>query len=180
MAGENAQTERTQYLNIIWHQHQPLYLDPGSDQLQGPWVRTHGTKDYYDMVSILEQYPNIHFTVNLTSSLMVQLDEYYVQRLKPFVDLRKNRVDARKYFAAFGGKTDPWIDLALKPTNKFTARDLQFLLTNVWNAFSIGDVIIARFPEVQRTQGEIPKGWSKESVRARAPRNQVLVLSCIF
>lgn len=147
MAGEDAQTERTLYLNIIWHQHQPLYLDPGSDQLQGPWVRTHGTKDYYDMVSVLEQYPKIHFTVNLTSSLMVQLDEYYVQRLKPFVSLRKNRVDARKYFAAFGGKTDPWVDLALKLTSKFTARDLQFLLTNVWNAFSISDVIIARFPE---------------------------------
>ncbi|MBI5463342.1 MAG: hypothetical protein HY966_00135, partial [Ignavibacteriales bacterium] len=32
---------KTLYLNIIWHQHQPLYLDPESDQLQGPWVRTH-------------------------------------------------------------------------------------------------------------------------------------------
>jgi len=60
------------YLNIIWHQHQPLYLDPGSDQLQGPWVRTHATKDYYDMVSIIEKYPDIHFTVNLTSSLLFQ------------------------------------------------------------------------------------------------------------
>ena len=34
----------TLFLNLIWHQHQPLYLDPQSDQLQGPWVRTHGTK----------------------------------------------------------------------------------------------------------------------------------------
>ena len=135
------------FLNIIWHQHQPLYLDPASDQLQGPWVRTHGTKDYYDMVSILEEYPDIHFNVNLTSSLLQQLDEYYVQRLKPFVDRKRNRVSARRYFAAFGGKTDPWIDLALKDTKNFDEKDRQHLLTNVWNAFGLSDVMIGRFPE---------------------------------
>ena len=49
------QSGGTLYLNLICHQHQPLYLDPETDQLQGPWVRTHGTKDYYDMASILEK-----------------------------------------------------------------------------------------------------------------------------
>jgi len=72
----------TLFLNLIWHQHQPLYLDPQSDQLQGPWVRTHGTKDYYDMASILEKYPNVHYNVNLTSSLLFQLEKYYVDRLR--------------------------------------------------------------------------------------------------
>lgn len=147
MGDEYPKTGATLYLNIIWHQHQPLYLDPGSDQLQGPWVRTHGTKDYYDMVSILEKYPSIHFTVNLTSSLLHQLEEYYLKRLKPFVDLKKNHVDAKRYFAKYREKTDPWIDLALKHTKDFDARDLQFLLTNVWNAFGISDVIMNRFPE---------------------------------
>ena len=157
------------YLNIIWHQHQPLYLDPGSDQLQGPWVRTHGTKDYYDMVSIVQRYPNVHFTVNLTSSLMVQLEEYYVARLKPSVDMKKNRVDAKKYFATYGGKTDPWIDLALKPTSRFTARDLKFLLTNVWNAFSVSDPIIGRFPEYHELRDKFRmvggKGMSEQDLR---------------
>ena len=41
------------YLNIIWHQHQPLYVNPATDQLAGPWVRTHATKDYYDMAAML-------------------------------------------------------------------------------------------------------------------------------
>ncbi len=154
--GQQANTKPL-YLNIIWHQHQPLYLDPGSDQLQGPWVRTHGTKDYYDMVAVVERYPNIHFTVNLTSSLMVQLEEYYVARLKPSVDLRKNRVDTDRYFATYGGKTDPWIDLALKPTNRFTARDRRFLLTNVWNAFSVSEVMISRFPEYQALREKFRK-----------------------
>lgn len=169
MNDDTSSRRKTLYLNIIWHQHQPLYLDPGTDQLQGPWVRTHGTKDYYDMVSMVERYPSIHFTVNLTSSLIVQLEEYYVARLKPFVDLRKNRVDAKNYFASFGGKTDPWIDLALKATSKFNARDLSFLLTNVWNAFSVSDVIIGRFPQYRSLREKFrqsgTKGLSEQELR---------------
>lgn len=166
---EHPKAGKPLYLNIIWHQHQPLYLDPATDQLQGPWVRTHGTKDYYDMVSILQQYPELHFNVNLTSSLLQQLDEYYVRRLKSFVDGKKNRVSARRYFAAFGGKTDPWIDLALKPTGDFDAKDRQHLLTNVWNAFGLSDVMIDRFPEYKalrdRFQAVGAKGLSEQELR---------------
>ncbi len=136
----------TLYVNLIWHQHQPLYLDPATDQLQGPWVRTHATKDYYDMASILEQYPDIHYNVNLTSSMLFQLQKYYVERLKPYVNLKKNSVDAKKFLAAWKGKTDPWIDLALQPTKDFSNDDLKFLLTNTWNAFGISEVQITRFP----------------------------------
>jgi alpha-amylase/alpha-mannosidase (GH57 family) len=63
------------------------------------------------------------------------------------VDLRKSRVNADKYFAQYGGKTDPWIDIALKPTRKFNEKDLNYLLTNVWNAFGVSEVVISRFPE---------------------------------
>ncbi len=127
-----------------------MYLDPKSDQLQGPWVRTHGTKDYYDMVAMVQEYPAIHFTVNLTPSLIRQLQDYYIDRLKPFVDLKKKRIDAECYFMKWGGKTDPWIDLALKPTNDFTSDDLRYLLTNLWNAFGVSPVIMRRFPEYQK------------------------------
>ncbi len=150
MNDDYPKTGKTLYLNIIWHQHQPLYLDPASDQLQGPWVRTHGTKDYYDMASTVGGYPDVHFTVNLTSSLLLQLQEYYVDRLKPFVDLRKNRVNAKAYFARMAGKTDPWIDLALKPTAEFNATDRRYLLENVWNAFGVSEVVIGRFPQYAR------------------------------
>ena len=137
----------TLFLNLIWHQHQPLYLDPQSDQLQGPWVRTHGTKDYYDMASILEKYPKVHYNVNLTSSLLFQLEKYYVDRLRPFVDVKNNRVDTAGFFARWIGKTDPWIDLALKPAEEFDERDKSYLLYNIWNAFGISEVQILRFPE---------------------------------
>ena len=135
------------FLNIIWHQHQPSYLDPSSDELQGPWVRTHGTKDYYDMASLVSGYPDVHVTVNLTSSLLSQLEEQYVTRIGQFYSSRKNRIDARGYFAKFAGRTDPWIDLALKPTEDFEERDLGFLTENTWNAFGISEVMFDRFPQ---------------------------------
>ena len=142
-------TGKTLYLNIIWHQHQPFYLHPQKDQLHGPWVRTHATKDYYDMVSILEKFPKVHYTVNLTSSLLVQLQKYYVDRLGPFVDVEKNRVDARAYFAKRGGTTDPWIDIALKNTSRLTEGDRDFLYRNAWNALGISEVMLQRFPEYE-------------------------------
>jgi alpha-amylase/alpha-mannosidase (GH57 family) len=142
-----ADTNGTVYLNIIWHQHQPLYLDPELDQLQGPWVRTHGTKDYYDMASMLEEFPDVHCTFNLTSSLLQQLQTYYLDRLGPFVDLRKNRVDSKKFLARWKGKTDPWIDLLLKPADSFDQQDRAYLISNPWNALYITEVMAGRFPE---------------------------------
>src|ERR1043166_1734690 len=101
-----ADTSQPLYLNIIWHQHQPLYLDPGLDQLQGPWVRTQGPKDYHDMASMVEQFPDVHSTCNLPSSHGQQLRMFYLDRRVPLVDVEKNRVYARKFLARWGGKTD--------------------------------------------------------------------------
>lgn len=166
---QRERSAKTLYLNIIWHQHQPLYLDPSKDELQGPWVRTHGTKDYYDMVSILEAYPDIHFTVNLTASLLVQIEEFYVQRLGGFVDLKRNRVDARQFLSRYRGKVDPWIDLALTPTSRFRSRELGFLVSNTWNCFSVSEVIIDRFPEYKalrtKFRSEGAKGLSEQNRR---------------
>ncbi|MHC5721472.1 MAG: glycoside hydrolase, partial [Nostoc sp.] len=71
------------YIAFIWHQHQPLYKSPGSSdslspsqQYRLPWVRLHGTKDYLDLVLLLERYPKLHQTVNLVPSLILQLEDY--------------------------------------------------------------------------------------------------------
>lgn len=144
-------------LNILWHQHQPLYVNPETDQLTGPWVRTHATKDYYDMAAMLRQYPDIHCNINLTSSLLLQLQEYYVARLRPFVDVRRTRVDAAKFLARWRGKTDPWIDLALTPAERFGTREKDFLYRDPWNCFSISDVMIGRFPEYRALKARLPR-----------------------
>jgi alpha-amylase/alpha-mannosidase (GH57 family) len=150
MKTPHGKTGETLFLNIIWHQHQPSYINPVEDRLIGPWVRTHGTKDYYDMTAMLKDYPDIHVTVNLTSSMLYQIDEYYVKRLKPFYNERKNRINAEEYFRNATGTTDPWIDLALKPTSEFTEADRNYLYKNPWNAFGISEVQMGRFPEYER------------------------------
>ncbi|MBM3324980.1 MAG: hypothetical protein FJY66_04865, partial [Calditrichaeota bacterium] len=163
----------TLYLNIIWHQHQPSYLDPAKDQLRSPWVRTHATKDYYDMAAMLAEFPDVHCTINLTSSLLWQLQTYYVERLSPFLTAGKTgrgAIDADSYFKQWGGRTDPWIDIALTPTEKLNEEARAHLLTNNWNAFSVSPVMKARFPQYETleqkakgafTTGDLrqAKGW---------------------
>ncbi len=145
-------------LNLLWHQHQPLYVNPETDQLTGPWVRTHATKDYYDMAAILRQYPEVHCNINLTSSLLLQLQEYYVARLRPFVDVRRSSIDAAKFLARWGGKTDPWVDLALIPAEQFGKRERDLLYRNPWNCFGISEVMIGRFPEYKALRARVPRG----------------------
>ncbi len=91
-------------LAIIWHQHQPKYLkDLETGEYMEPWVRLHAIKDYYDMAAILDGYPGVHFTVNLTPILLMQLedmlelldaglpcDEYYRMTLKKACDLTED------------------------------------------------------------------------------------------
>ena len=77
------------YLNIIWHQHQPLYVDPATDSCRalGAHARDQGLLRHgRDAPASI---PDIHCTINLTSSLLHQLRDYYVDRLGPFVDIRQ-------------------------------------------------------------------------------------------
>ncbi len=69
-------TGRPLYVAFVWNQHQPLYRDSHSGDLIMPWVRLHGSKDYYQMAAILEQYPGIRQTFNLTPSLLEQVENY--------------------------------------------------------------------------------------------------------
>ncbi len=65
-------------LNIVfyWHMHQPLYKDPADGEYVMPWVLYHSTKDYYDMVAILEEFPEVHQTFNIVPSLIEQINDY--------------------------------------------------------------------------------------------------------
>ncbi|MBU1319009.1 MAG: glycoside hydrolase [candidate division Zixibacteria bacterium] len=61
---------------FLWHQHQPYYKDFETDRYVLPWVRLHGTKDYLDMVRILDEFPGIKQTFNLVPSLIEQIQDY--------------------------------------------------------------------------------------------------------
>ncbi len=64
------------YLVLLWHMHQPEYRDPATGEYLLPWTRLHALKDYYGMVALLEEFPNVHATFNLTPVLLHQIKSY--------------------------------------------------------------------------------------------------------
>ena len=62
--------------------HQPFYRDLVSGEYRLPWARLHALKDYYGMVQILEEFPDIRQTFNLVPSLLLQLEEYAAGKAK--------------------------------------------------------------------------------------------------
>jgi alpha-amylase/alpha-mannosidase (GH57 family) len=90
---------------FLWHMHQPFYKDLATGDYRLPWTRLHALKDYYGMVKILEDFPEIHQTFNLVPSLLVQIEEY-----------------------AAGKASDPFLKLALKPTEQLDPAEKEFIL----------------------------------------------------
>src|ERR671929_1481417 len=65
---------------ILWHRHQPFYQDLVTREHILPWVRLHALKDYYGMVALLREFPNVRMTFNLVPSLLVQLEAFAEER----------------------------------------------------------------------------------------------------
>ncbi|MFX0090773.1 MAG: glucodextranase DOMON-like domain-containing protein [Candidatus Hodarchaeota archaeon] len=63
-------------LVIIWHQHQPSYQDPETKIYEQPWAFMHGINSYPYMADVLNDFPDINVTINLTPSLLKQLKDY--------------------------------------------------------------------------------------------------------
>jgi alpha-amylase/alpha-mannosidase (GH57 family) len=62
-------------LIFLWHQHQSFYKDLVTGAYRLPWIRLHGLKDYYGMVKLLDEFPNVHQNFNLVPSLMAQIQD---------------------------------------------------------------------------------------------------------
>lgn len=164
------QGEGTVLLALVWHQHQPFYLDAARDQLVGPWVRTHTTKDYYDMTAMLLEHPRVHVTFNFTPVLLEQI-QLYVDRLGPFYDQATQRIDADAFLRRHRGRTDPWIDLMLTPTGEFGAREDSLLYGGEWNCFSVSRVIRQRWPAYRELRDKDPAEFTVQDKRT---------LKCLF
>ena len=109
------------YLAIIFHMHQPYYKNLLTNESQMPWVRLHGTKDYLDMVIMLEKFPLIHQTFNLVPSLIEQTEDYLNNTVK-----------------------DKFLELSLKPASDLTSQEKEFILANFFSIFK--DKAIAIHP----------------------------------
>lgn len=114
------QDERVLYIAFVWNQHQPYYKDFSKNKLIMPWVRLHAAKDYYQMAAILEQYPEIRQTFNLTPSLLDQLADYI-------------KAGTEDYYMA-----------VMKPAEVLSAQERLFLLQHFFDIH--WDKVIGRFP----------------------------------
>ncbi|MFW5776466.1 MAG: glucodextranase DOMON-like domain-containing protein [Spirochaetota bacterium] len=121
IAGERRMPEDVLYLNLLWHQHQPLYYqDPETGIYSRPWVRVHSTKSYYDMAAILREYPEVRVTFNLTPVLLRQIDDY-----------------------VNGAKDRYWV-IAEKDPSELTNEEKRFILERFFDANH--ETMIGRFP----------------------------------
>ncbi|MBM3727039.1 MAG: glycoside hydrolase [Acidobacteria bacterium] len=130
------------HLCFLWHMHQPLYKDLMSGEYWLPWTRMHALKDYYGMVKVLEEFPDVHQTFNLVPSLMLQLEDYASERA-----------------------SDPFLRCALKPAETLTDSEQEFILQYFFQADTRR--LIYRYPRY----GQLLDAWlaaDKNFRRARA------------
>src|SRR3954467_5966214 len=129
-------TEPVLSVLFLWHQHQPFYKDPLSNRYELPWVRLHATKDYYDMVAILDEFPKIRLNFNLVPSLLHQLDDY-----------------------GQGKAQDKFLALSVKPAQDLSFEDRLFILNNFFMAN--WDTMIdshPRYRELLEKRGRFARG----------------------
>ena len=98
-------------LVLLWHMHQPFYKDMVTGEYRLPWVRLHALKDYYGMVKLLDEFPEIHQNFNLVPSLVAQIQDYVT-----------------------GQAHDPFFDLVSKPPRELTDADRRFALQYLFQA----------------------------------------------
>ncbi len=106
---------------LLWHQHQPFYKDLVTGEYRLPWTRLHALKDYYGMVKLLDEFPNVHQNFNLVPSLMVQIQDY---------------VD--------GTAQDPFLSVAAKPAGDLSPEERRFALKYLFQANPQN--LIGRYP----------------------------------
>ncbi|NUN93543.1 MAG: hypothetical protein HUU04_07165 [Verrucomicrobiae bacterium] len=63
------------HIALLWHMHQPYYVDPSTRTAMMPWVRLHAVKGYLDMAAMAERHPEIRMAFNLTPVLLKQIEE---------------------------------------------------------------------------------------------------------
>src|SRR5208337_297271 len=162
-------------ITFLWHMHQPYYKNVETNKFILPWVRLHGVKDYYDMVSILDKYPAIKQNFNLVPSLLLQIEEYINGTTDIFWDMSCKRPedlnDDERVFVLFNFFMANWETMVypyrrysfllkkrgenshpdeLKKTHKkFTAQEMRDL--QVWfNLTWIDADFLEIFPELKR------------------------------
>ena len=90
---------------LLWHLHQPSYVDAASGEVVMSWVRLHTVRGYADMAEMARRHPKVKLNFNLTPVLVQQIEELAEGRVK-----------------------DRWGELGQKSAANLTVEDQQQLL----------------------------------------------------
>ncbi len=107
---------------VLWHMHQPDYVDARTGRALMPWVRLHALTSYYDMARLARETPEARAVFNVVPILLRQIDA-----------------------AAAGEVEDEFLRLARAAPGDLSAADRQRLLRHFF-AFHHG----RRFAELPR------------------------------
>jgi alpha-amylase/alpha-mannosidase (GH57 family) len=137
---------------MLWHMHQPYYEDLVTREHILPWVRLHALKDYYGMVALLREFPDVRMTFNLVPSLLVQLEAF-----------------------AAGHARDRSLDLSLKPAGDLDEHDIEFMVEHFFHAQRQRMIdIYPRYAELlARRGGSLPTAADRRAAAARFSRTDL-------
>jgi len=130
---------------VLWHMHQPSYRDPLDGTFVLPWVRLHALKDYWGMVAILSETPQVRVTFNLVPSLLDQLDAY-----------------------VSGEAREAELRLGLFPADRLDESEKVYLLRAAFMAHP--ENLIGRFPRFAELLALRGPRHDEASLRVAAPR----------
>ena len=130
------------HLAIVWHQHQPYYPDDVSGETLMPWVRLHGTKDYYGMALHLLEVPEFRCTINLVPSLLLQIEQFVA------------------------GRRDRHLEVSRMPADGLAGADAAYLLDNFFMANADG--MIRPYPRYQELY--LKRGFGVDAADAAVRR----------
>jgi alpha-amylase/alpha-mannosidase (GH57 family) len=152
---------------ILWHMHQPYYVNPLTKKAMMPWVRLHAAKGYLDMIDLVRAQPDLRVNFNFSPVLVRQIlelvnrevqDEWENLSRKPAIDLDDQ--DRRQLLENFfkinwetlirpfpryaellakrgANYTTAKLDAIVRTFSDADFRDLQLLYTLQWCGFSL-------------------------------------------
>jgi alpha-amylase/alpha-mannosidase (GH57 family) len=187
---------------LLWHMHQPYYVNPLTRKASMPWVRLHAAKGYLDMIDLVTANPKLRVNFNFTPVLVRQIlelvnreveDEWETLSRKPAADLDdKDRRHLLENFFKINWETlirpvPRYAELLAKRgagytlakldsiVRKFTDadfRDLQTLYNLQWTGFSAAK----RFPIIQELRAKGHDFTEADKLAVLNVHNEVLRL----
>lgn len=96
---------------LLWHMHQPYYVNPRTKTAAMPWVRLHAVKGYLDMAEMARRHPEMRMVFNLTPVLIKQICEL-----------------------AHGEVKDLWEEWTRIPASELSPQNKRYLLEHFFKA----------------------------------------------